>query len=97
MNVRLTEDAREQAEECDAWWRENRDEKRLFALELRDTTALIVTNPMLGAVYTVVAGKHVRRVLMPKTRHHLYYAVVDDHEIVIYAVWGAPKGQGPRL
>lgn len=98
MNVRFTEEAEEQAEACDKWWRENRDARDLFALELRDTKALIVSTPKIGTVYTILDGKQMRKVLMPKTRHHLYY-VADpaEDEIIIHAVWGASKEHGPRL
>jgi len=35
---------------------------------------------------------------MPRTRHHVYYTYnQDDGEIVIRAVWSAPKGPGPKL
>ena len=39
-----------------------------------------------------------RKVLMPKTRHHLYYvADFDEDVIIIHAVWGAPRESGPTL
>jgi hypothetical protein len=31
-----------------------------------------------------------------RARNHLYY-VVTATEIVVLTVWGAPKGQGPKL
>lgn len=38
----------------------------------------------------------VRRVMMRKTRNHVYYVEREDHVLVV-AVWGAVKGAGPRL
>jgi len=38
----------------------------------------------------------VRRVLMKKTGHHVYYAV-EAHEIVVITVWGARKERAPKL
>lgn len=50
----------------------------------------------MGTVYTILDGKQVRRVLMPKTGHHLYF-VADADEIIVHAIWGASKEHGPRL
>lgn len=96
MNVRLTSEAEVQAEACDTWWRENRDVRDLFARELRDTKARLVSRPKLGTVYTILDGKQVRRILMPKTRRHVYF-VAEDDEIIVHAVWGASEEHGPRL
>jgi hypothetical protein len=38
----------------------------------------------------------VRRVLMPRTRNHVYYSVTTA-EVVVLTVWGAPHGRGPIL
>jgi hypothetical protein len=54
MNVRLTPEAEAQADACDAWWRENRDVRDLFARELRDTKAKLVSKPKIGTVYTIL-------------------------------------------
>ena len=37
----FTPEAQEQADECDAWWREHRDERDLFARELAGATELV--------------------------------------------------------
>ena len=43
-------------------------------------------------------GLSVRRVLLPKTGTHVYYSVDEDADLVtVVAVWGAPKGRGPKL
>jgi hypothetical protein len=37
-------------------------------------------------------------VLLPKTGTHVYYSVDEDADLVtVLAVWGAPKGRGPKL
>lgn len=54
--------------------------------------------PNIGSAYMTLDGQSVRRVLMKKTGNHLYYVVESSHDrITVYAVWGAPKGQGPKL
>jgi plasmid stabilization system protein ParE len=99
MNVRFTPEADEQADTIDVWWREHRPSAPgLFARELADAWALVAANPKIGTVYTLLDGEPVRKVYMPRTRHHVYYTYnQDDGEIVIHAVWGAPKGRGPKL
>jgi plasmid stabilization system protein ParE len=96
MKARFTPEADEQADKSDRWWREHRDVHDLFARELAATIALLVGNPTLGTIYTVLHGQPMRKVLMPKTRHHVYYTTEGD-EILVHAVWGAPRGRGPKL
>jgi hypothetical protein len=38
----------------------------------------------------------VRRVLLPKTLNHVYYAV-DGQDVVVLLVWGALHERGPTL
>ncbi len=98
MKVRFTPDAQEQADECDRWWRQQRTARDLFARELAGTKELLLANPKFGTVYTILDGQPMRKVLMPKTRHHLYYvADFDEDVIIIHAVWGAPRESGPTL
>jgi hypothetical protein len=42
-----------------------------------------------------VNGREQRRVLMPKTAHHVYQRV-DSDQVVILAVWGARRQRSPR-
>jgi hypothetical protein len=53
----------------------------------------------IGQVYAVRAGGVViRRILMPKTRMHVFYEVWSDEKVVmIVALWGATKEQGPDI
>jgi plasmid stabilization system protein ParE len=97
MRVRFTPDAAAQAGQIDAWWREHRTAARdLFARELAEARILISTSPKIGSVYEVVDEEFVRKIFLPRTRHHLYYKH-DAEEIVVLAVWGAPRGRGPKL
>ncbi len=98
MKVRFTPEAEQQVEAIDAWWREHRDTRELFARELADAKALVATSPKVGTIYTLMDDQQVRKVFMPKTRHHIYYTYCkDDGEVVIHAVWGAPRKHGPKL
>jgi plasmid stabilization system protein ParE len=99
MRFCLTPEADEQAGRCDAWWRENRPATRdLFARELADAKALLLAAPNIGPVYAALDGQPIRRLLLEKTRNHVYYGVDADRGIVtVYSIWGARKGRGPKL
>lgn len=98
MRVRLTPRALADAKRMDAWWRQNRSKAEdLFTEELERTLAIIATTPNLGKIYEQAnVDVEVRRIFMAKTRNHIYYAVTTT-EIVVLTVWGATKGQGPKV
>lgn len=53
--------------------------------------------PGIGKLYEQVdLGVPVRRVLLPKTLNHVYYAM-DGDDVVVLSVWGALHDRGPRL
>ncbi len=99
MKVRLAAPARQQADRIDRWWRENRQAAcDLFARELSEARNLLAETPEVGAPYQRRRGVMVRRVLLPKTRNHVYYEIDRTLNVVmILAVWGAPKEHGPKL
>jgi plasmid stabilization system protein ParE len=82
--------------EIDAWWREHRDKAPdLFEEELADVLRLIGSAPRVGK-RVPHPTEHVRRAMMHKTRHHVYYVEREQYVFVV-AVWGAVKGSGPDL
>lgn len=99
MKTRFSEEAAAQADRCDTWWRENRqDAPDLFARELAATKNQLSTTPKIGVVWAVVRGRLVRRFLMPRTGHHVYYEVESETgDIYVHAIWGAPRQHPPRL
>ncbi|MGH7438618.1 MAG: hypothetical protein ACRENE_23260, partial [Polyangiaceae bacterium] len=98
MKTRLAAPARKQATSLHRWWRKNRRASPdLFARELEAARKFIASTPELGTVYVERNGTVVRRVLMPKTRNHVYYEIDREHRVaIILAVWGAPKERGPK-
>jgi hypothetical protein len=100
VTTRLTAPARRQADRLDRWWREHRPGVAdLFARELDAVRRLIDDAPeMVGSPYLERHGTLVRRILLPKTNNHVYYEIDRVNGVVmILAVWGAPKGRGPKL
>lgn len=98
MNVRFTPRAESDTEAKRKWWRENRDKAPyLFDDELDEAVTKIRVDPTtIGAVFASSFPSTVRRVLMPKTKNNVFFAIIDG-EIVILSVWGAPRGRGPKL
>lgn len=49
-------------------------------------------------IYGYFEGLPVRRLLLEKTRCHVYYLVIEPEDLVrIVAIWGAARGVEPRL
>jgi hypothetical protein len=100
VRVRFTPEALLAVREKRAWWLQHRDKApALFAQEL----ATVVTKLREGAdaerqQFAARGGHIIWRILMPKTRHHLYYRV-DEHAGVVdvLLVWNAIAGNEPEL
>jgi len=96
--IRTTPDADEQIVRADAWWRENRPAAvDLFAAEFETAVRLIELLPDGGVPYRASPLRGVRRLLMRRTRFHVYYAREDAAVVVILAVWSAVRGHGPPI
>lgn len=97
MRVELTDEAKQQAREENAWWRKNRDHKRIFTEELRTARKVLKDGPK-HQIYAYIDGEPVRRLLLEKTRCHVYYVVFEREKLVrIVAIWGGPREHGPKL
>lgn len=97
MRVELSDEAKRQAREENTWWRKNRDAKGLFTEELRAARKALRDGPK-HQVYAYIDGEPVRRMLLEKTRCHVYYVILERENLVrIVAVWGGRRGRGPRL
>lgn len=65
---------------------------------MAEARRLLASTPELGTPYVERRGVLVRRVLLRRSENHLYYEIDRTAGIVmILAVWGAPKGHGPKL
>ncbi|MCK6537876.1 MAG: helix-turn-helix transcriptional regulator [Polyangiaceae bacterium] len=98
MKIRFTNDALESIREKRAWWATNRDKAPdLFRTELAAVIARLKSGTFEGAkLYTVRRGRRIWRILMPKTRHHVYFwrdAAGQSTEVLL--VWNAQGGTAP--
>jgi hypothetical protein len=98
VKVVFTADARRAADALDAWWREHRDHKDVFEEELEAAVARIGSIPEGFAVYAATRRGLVRRLQLPKTKHHVYFLIDSAAGVArIVAVWGAQRRRGPPL
>lgn len=97
MRVVVRLDAERDAEETQAWWREHRPDAPLAVAEdLEAAFARLAEDGAILPVYTWAAGLAIRRLHLPRTHRHLYFAVEGDR-VLILAVWGSVRGLLPKL
>ena len=99
FRVELAPRAHEQARRIDRWWRENRESSpTLFADELSELLERLEQGIAAGVLYPFTAPFEVRRVLLPRSRYHVYFSIEPDAELVkVRAIWHTARGRGPRL
>jgi plasmid stabilization system protein ParE len=99
MKVVFTPESEQQADEMDTWWRSHRQKAPgLFARELAEVRESIAGTPTLGGRHRTRSGRVAQRLLIPKTRTHVYFEVDEEQDtVVVLAVWGAPRRRSPRL
>ena len=101
MSVRILTTARADAQVVgiELWWRENRPAAhRLFTDELAGVISLLSDAPDIGRRVPRRGVPGLRRVLLPRSRYHVYYVHDEERaEVVILAAWSAVRGHGPPL
>lgn len=97
--VVIVDAAEEQLAEIDEWWREHRPAAPTLVVdELARCVSLLEASPDLGVRFHRTPVPGVRRLVMKKTRHLVYYIHDAAHSIVyVIAIWGAPKDGDPVL
>jgi len=100
VRVRFTPEARLAVREKRAWWEQHREKApRLFVEEL----AAVVAKLREGTdkehqQYAARSGRIIWRLLMPRTRNHVYYRVSEAaRDVEILMVWNAVAGATPDL
>lgn len=97
--ILLSGRARWQAAAIQAWWLENRPAApALFENELSAAIADLQCGRVLGVEYGAIRGAQVFRVLLPRSRYHVYYRVGATRDAVeVVAVWHTSRGRAPSL
>ena len=97
MSYRLSPQATRDIVRANAWWEQNRPEAPGAVLdEVGKALEQIVSQPESGLAYASRKKGLVRRVPLPLTKRHLYYALVDG-VIGVLRVCGAERGTPPRF
>lgn len=98
MKIKIGRRPQAQVERERKWWREHRDHTELFDEEYEGALRWLVVSARYGQPWPTERRPHLKRVLLPKTRNHLYYVVEeDDAVVVILSLWGAQRKRTPKL
>ena len=81
------------------WWVANRPAApALFAEETSRAIELIRAAPRVGRPVRLRRRRGVRRVLLTRTGHHLYYTYDADADVIrVAAVWAGARGKAPPV
>ena len=97
ISVSFSAVADKQIDEIDAWWRAHRSAAAgLFSQELEMAVQKLAETPFVGVRHIRRRGRTVRRILLARTRHHVFY-IVGKHGVFVLGVWSALRGSGPKL
>ena len=99
FRVDLSPQARAQIAAINLWWAENRPAApTLVAAEFETAIQQLSASPESGRLHDGSKQVHVRKILMPRSRYHLYREVDPASRLVnILAVWHVSRGQEPAL
>ncbi|MBI4728714.1 MAG: type II toxin-antitoxin system RelE/ParE family toxin [Acidobacteria bacterium] len=97
MRLLITATAARQIRDADDWWAEHRTAApRLLRAELNRAFHLITSQPQAGSCAENVELPDVRRVLLRRTRYHVYYRA-SQGVVRIIGFWHASRGSTPDL
>jgi plasmid stabilization system protein ParE len=82
-----------------SWWRLNRPKApEAVREELDRAFSLLTLQPHIGARARSERLAGVRRLLLSRVRHHVYYRVDEArHQVEVLALWHANRDRGPSL
>jgi plasmid stabilization system protein ParE len=97
--IEISPEALAQLRTIDEWWSRNRaSAPELFREELAATFELLQNAPEAAPTYPFSQIPGLRRLLMQRTRYHVYFTHHEDRAFIfVHAVWHASRGRGPRL
>ena len=98
MKVDISKRAQRDAERIDKWWRAHRDARELFAREFQEAIHFLETVADPGTPYPTKRRPRLRRLLLPKTKCHVYFEIFEHEDAVrVLSAWGGPRERAPKL
>jgi hypothetical protein len=86
------------AERIDERWRESADDPSIFARELLEAIERLETAPGVGQAVPSPRHPSLRRVLLPKSRCHIYFEIDEAKQMIqVLHVWDGRRERGPKL
>ena len=97
--VEFSPSAARQAERIRDWWAEHRPKSSgLFQREIAVAVRQLTRPPHTAPAYPAADVPSMRRLLLPRTRYHLYFVIDESARLVrIHAVWHASREKAPPL
>jgi plasmid stabilization system protein ParE len=97
--VRIVVATKEQIEELDAWWAENRSRSKIrLSDEVAKAFSALAEMPNRGTLYKRLRNYDVRQFRLQGTPYSLFYVVNQEaDEVVVVAAWSGQVGAGPPL
>jgi len=99
MRFKISPRAGQQIRKASRWWLANRTAApTMLVYELDAAYALIGDMPFAGegVLHSRIVG--LRRVLLGRTQHYLYYVVSEDASVIeILSLWHTSRGKPPRF
>lgn len=98
MKAHLSKRAARAAERIDARWREQADDAGLFAAEFLAAIERLESMPTPGTPFPTPKRPALKRLLMPKSRCHVYFEIDDVKQTIqILHIWDGRRGHAPKL
>ena len=98
MKAFLSRRAARAAERIDTRWREHADNPGIFAREFVEAIELLESRDVPGSPYPTAKRPALRRLLLRKSRCHLYFEIDDANQrIQILHVWDGRREHAPKL
>ena len=97
MNVRISKRARRDAKRINERWAKHGDEPRVFAQELLASLRHLRDIPHAGTPKGTAKRPKRRRLLMEKSKCHLYFEVDENRDLLnVITIWNGQRGQEPK-
>lgn len=98
MKAFLSKRASRAADRIDERWRQNADDPGVFAREFLEAIELLETSPGPGAPFPTAKHPSLKRLLLRKSRCHVYFEVDDATQTIqILHIWDGRRERAPKI